>query len=77
MARTDPETRETLPTREVCHLAERLFHRLCPGLSFDHDNVRDVRHVASSRRVEASDVTAHRRIELLRRYGSGVPDSPG
>lgn len=65
-----PETRETLPTREICDHAERLFLRLCPTLRFDHDSGRDVRHVASSCLVEAGDVTAHRRIELRRRYGS-------
>ena len=63
------ETRETLPTRQACEQAEALFRRLCPEMHFDHDNVRDVRHVGSSRLVAASDVSAHRRIELRRRYG--------
>ncbi len=63
------ETRETLPTRQVCRQAERLFRPLRPEMRFDHDNMRDVRHVASSPLVKASDVSAHRRIELRRRYG--------
>lgn len=64
-----PETRQTLPTLEVCGRAEALFQRLCPAMRFDHDNARDVRHVGSSRLVRASDVSAHRRIDLLRRFG--------
>ena len=64
-----PETRETLPTRDVCGQAERLFQRLCPEMRFDHDGMRDVRHIASSELVRASDVSGHRRIELRRRFG--------
>lgn len=66
------ESRETLPTREVCEQAERLFLRLRPEIHFDHDGRRDVREVGSSRLVKASDMTAHRRIELRRRYGSVI-----
>ena len=65
-----PETRETLPTREVCGEAEKLFQRLCPEMRFDHDGTRDVRHVGSSRLVRASEVSAHRRLELRRRHGT-------
>ncbi|MER2507493.1 MAG: hypothetical protein ABTQ27_01910 [Amaricoccus sp.] len=72
-----PETRETLPTREICGRAEALFQRLCPAIRFDHDNARDVRHVGSSRLVRASDVSAHRRIELRRLHGVLAPDAPG
>lgn len=72
-----PETRETLPTREVCGRAEALFQRLCPAIRFDHDNVRDVRRVGSSRLYRASDVSAHRRIELRRRHGVLVPGASG
>ena len=64
-----PETRETLPTREVCEQAEVLFQRLYPKMRFDHNSVRDVRHVGSSKFVRASEVSAHRRIELRRRHG--------
>jgi hypothetical protein len=64
-----PETRETLPTREVCRRAEALFQRLCPEMRFDHDGMRDVRHIASSGLVRASDVSGHRRIDLRRRFG--------
>lgn len=71
-----PETRETLSTREVCDQAERLFRRLCPDVTFDHNGGRDVRHLGSSRLVSAADVTAHRRIDLLRRYGPVVPAAP-
>lgn len=72
-----PETRQTLPTLEVCGRAEALFQRLCPGMRFDHENSRDVRHVGSSRLVRASDVSAHRRIELRRLHGVLAPDAPG
>jgi hypothetical protein len=71
-----PETRETLPTREVCDQAEQLFRRLYPAVHFDRDNVRDVRELASSRLVDSADVTAHRRIELRRRYGSVDASAP-
>lgn len=64
-----PETRETLPTRDVCGQAERLFQRLCPEMRFDHDGMRDVRHIASSELVRVSDVSGRRRIELRRRVG--------
>jgi hypothetical protein len=72
-----PETRQTLPTLEVCGRAEVLFQRLCPAIRFDHDNARDVRRVGSSRLFRASDVSAHRRIELRRLHGVLVPDAPG
>ena len=64
-----PESRETLPTREICGRAEGLFVRLFPMVQFTGDTVRDMRHVASSRSVTAADVSAHRRLELLMRYG--------
>lgn len=64
-----PETRDTLPTRDVCGQAERLFQRLCPEMRFDHDNMRDVRHVGSSRLFTTPAMSAHRRIELRRRHG--------
>lgn len=64
-----PENRETLPTREICDQAERLFLCLCPRVRFDHDGVRDIRDVGRSRLVQATDVSAHRRIDLLRRFG--------
>ena len=70
------ETRETLPTQEVLRQAERLLLRLCPTMRFGHDGGRDVREVGRSRFVRASDVSAHRRIELRRRYGSLVSDGP-
>jgi hypothetical protein len=68
-----PETRDTLPTRDVCERAERLFQSLLPGIRFDHDGGRDVRHVGSSRLVRASEVSAHRRMDLRRRYGAPGP----
>jgi hypothetical protein len=64
-----PESRETLPKRDVCERAEALFQRLWPEMRFDHDGRRDVRHVGSSRLVKASEVSAHRRLELRRRHG--------
>lgn len=75
------ETRETLPSREVCSHAEALFTRLYPMVRFTRQAVRDVRHVASSRTFAATDVSAHRRIELLRQYGqlglgASVPKRP-
>ena len=65
-----PETRETLSTRELCGYAETLFVRLHPTVRFTRDSGRDVRHVASSQTFARADVSAHRRLELLRRFGS-------
>lgn len=63
------ESRDTLPTREIRDSAEALLARLVPGVVCTRDSMRDVRHVVSSALVRAEDVSAHRRIELLRRYG--------
>jgi len=76
-----PETRETLPSREVCGHAEGLFTRMYPMVQFSRQAARDLRHVASSRTFAAADVSAHRRIELLRQYGrlgftASVPKRP-
>jgi hypothetical protein len=59
-----PETRETMPSREVCGHAEVLFTRLYPMVRFTRESVRDVRHAASSRTFAASDVSAHRPADL-------------
>lgn len=67
-----PESRDTLPTREIRDRAEALFARLVPGVVCTHDPVRDVRHVVSSSLVKAEDVSAHRRIELLHLYGRSM-----
>jgi hypothetical protein len=66
------ESRDTLPTREIRDRAEALLARLVPGVVCTHDPVRDVCHVVSSSLVKAEDVSAHRRIELLRRYGRSM-----
>lgn len=69
------ETRETLPTAEIIARSEELFSRLHPHVQFTHSNSRDVRHIASSRSVASSDVSAHRRMQLLTRFGRpGVDD---
>ncbi len=67
------ETRDTLPAREIGHRAESLLARLVPGVRCTHDPVRDVCHVVSSSLVKAGDVSAHRRIELLRLHGRLTP----
>lgn len=72
-----PETQESLQRTDVCAQAERLFLHLCPHFQFDHDNVRDIRDVARTRRVEAADVSAHRRIALLRRFGTLASGTEG
>lgn len=51
-----------------------------PMLLIDDEAVRDIRDVARTRRVEAADVSAHRRIALLRRFGtlaSGTDEAAG
>ena len=64
-----PETRQTMPTSEICGHAESLFSRFFPMVHFTRDSSDDVRHVASSRSMFAADVSAHRRLELLREFG--------
>ena len=64
-----PETKETLPSRDVVAHAESLFTRLHPSVRLTHDPGCDVRHVASSTGWAAADVSGHRRLELLRRFG--------
>jgi hypothetical protein len=66
--RAEGETRETLASREVRDLAETVFRRLFPQARIERVPSRDVRHIARSF-VKAGDVTAHRRIELLARFG--------
>ena len=63
------ETRETLPSRELCGHADALLTRLAPGIRCLRDPGRDVREIASSRFLKAGDVSAHRKVELLRKYG--------
>jgi hypothetical protein len=69
IARAKGETRETLPAREVRDLAETVFPRIFPQARIERAPSRDVRHIARSELVKAGDVTAHRRIELLARFG--------
>lgn len=63
------ETRETLPTKEIRDRAEALLARLVPSVACTRDSGRDVRHIVSSLLVKAEDISAHRRVELLRRHG--------
>lgn len=67
--RAEGETRDTLSLRQVRHLAEGVFVSLFPQARLDRNTSRDVRGVAQSGRVRAVRVTAHRRIELLTRFG--------
>jgi hypothetical protein len=67
--RTDGETRETLPSREVRDLAERIFIALLPQARITRESSRDVRDIARSDRVAAANLSAHRRLELLDRFG--------
>lgn len=68
LARAEGETRATLPSAEVRDRAEAVFLALCPRARITR-GLGDVRDVASSRRVAAAEVSAHRRLELLRRLG--------
>jgi hypothetical protein len=69
IARAEGETRATLSSREVGDLAETVFRRLFPQARIERAPSRDVRDIARSKLVKAGDVTAHRRIELLARFG--------
>ena len=64
------ETRETLSSREVRDHAEMLLARLVPSIRCTRHPIMDVREIASSRFIGAADLSGHRRIELLRKYGS-------
>lgn len=75
ITRGEGETRDTLPSRQVRDLAEGIFARLLPQARIDRNTSRDVRDVARSGRVDASCVSAHRRVELLTRFGR--PDELG
>lgn len=63
------ESRATLPTREIRDRAEALLGRLVPTIRCMRDSGRDVREIASSSLIRAGDVSGHRRIELLHKYG--------
>jgi hypothetical protein len=63
-----PETRETLPTREIAAEAEALFARLVPGTIFEKISGCDVRDVASAS-ARSDAVSAHRRLALIGLYG--------
>ncbi|HPG21914.1 MAG TPA: hypothetical protein PLH75_03885 [Amaricoccus sp.] len=69
IGRADGETRETLPSRDLQALAEEVFARLLPAAAFDKTSGHDVRDVARSVIVRSSDLSAHRRLELLGRFG--------
>ncbi len=69
VVRAEGETRATLPSRQVRDLAEGVFANLFPEARIDRSSSRDVRDVARSGRVDASCVTAHRRMQLLARFG--------
>jgi hypothetical protein len=80
ITRAEGETHETLASREVRDLAESVFRRLFPHVRFERAPSRDVRHIARSDLVKAGDVSAHRRIKLLVRFGrsgSARPSAPG
>jgi hypothetical protein len=69
VGRADGETRETLPSHDLQAQAEEVFARLLPAAAFDKTSVRDVRDVARSVIVRSCDLSAHRRLQLLGRYG--------
>lgn len=69
VVRAAGETRDTLPFREVKDRAEAAFILLCPRARIAR-GLGDVRDVASSRRVMAGEMSAHRRLHLLRRLGN-------
>jgi hypothetical protein len=63
-----PETRETLPAREIAAEAEALFSRLIPGTIFEKISGCDVRDVASAS-ARSDAISAHRRLALIGRHG--------
>lgn len=63
------ESRETLPSGEVRDRAEAVIAVLCPDARLTRESMRDVRDVARSRRVSPADVSGHRRLDLLGRFG--------
>mgnify|MGYP000938703715 CR=1 FL=1 len=67
--RAGGETRISLPSREARDLAEGVFTDLLPGAQITRQGSRDVRDIARSSYIVASEVSAHRRIELLARFG--------
>lgn len=69
LARSEGETPDTLPSRQVQDLAERVFTSLFPEARIDPATPCDVCDVARSGLVTASRITAHRRLELLSRFG--------
>lgn len=68
VGRAAGETHETLPYREIRGRAEAAFILVCPRARIAR-NLGDVRDVASSRHVTAGEISAHRRLDLLRRLG--------
>lgn len=72
--RATSETRDTLPFREVKDRAAAAFVVLCPRARIARD-LGDVRDVANSCHVTAGEMSAHRRLDLLRRLG-GPADAP-
>ncbi|MER2508982.1 MAG: hypothetical protein ABTQ27_09495 [Amaricoccus sp.] len=68
------ETPDKLPFREIRDRAEAAFIVFCPRARIAR-NLGDVREVASSRRVTEGEISAHRRLDLLRRLGDPA-DTP-
>ena len=69
VARGSGETRQTLPSQGVQALSEDIFMKIFPETQFTKSSSRDVRDIARSRSVQASAVSAHRRLVLLSRFG--------
>ena len=69
IARGAGETRQTLPSHRVRALSEDVFIRIFPETQFTKTSSRDVRDIARSQLIQASAVSAHRRLVLLSRFG--------
>lgn len=67
--RADSESKITLLSREARDLAEAVFTTLLPAAQITRQGSRDVCDIARSSYILASEVSAHRRIELLARFG--------
>lgn len=74
--RAEGETKLSLPATEVRDLAEAVMTTLLPAAQITRQGSRDVWQIAASPYIVASEVSAHRRIELLARFGRPALSAP-
>lgn len=75
--RADSESKITLPSTEVRDLAEAVFTTLLSAAQITRQGSRDVCDIARSPYIVTGEVSAHRRIELLARFGRPPLSVPG